>query len=347
MAVLPALVSEAQFLQYRRTEGKAANIRFCIRPMTCTAPNALLGSEGTTGFLQPNPLPTSGVVMKHLMKYVYRCLLAVAVAGLGMGASAHAQGGSCHDPWINQAYNQLYHVAPSGSQTSGQCNPALYGGGHWTTFADLTNKVKVANCNDPWIVQAYMMMILRPASGSGTSGECNPALYGGGHWTSLNDLEAKVVAYHRPPAAAPAPSPLLRTGPATPMLPLSPIPQKVNPNAPPLDLSLAHSAAAEAAIRLNRGSYTVNSRGDLVDARGKVICAAGTYSLSPTGAVITNYGTASSIVAQGGGNIVAQGGGNIVAQGGGNIVAQGGGNIVAQGGGNLVPAAGMRVNINN
>ena len=78
---------------------------------------------------------------------------ALAALSLASASLALAQGGSCKDPWINQAYNQLYHRAPSGSVLTGECNITLYGGGHWTTFADLESKI-IAVRGRPTAVQA-------------------------------------------------------------------------------------------------------------------------------------------------------------------------------------------------
>jgi hypothetical protein len=248
----------------------------------------------------------------------FRFLLLFA-AVVCVAGTARAQGGSCHDPWINQNYNTLYHRAPSGSGVTGECNPAMYGGGHWTSYGDLTNKIiavrgrptavqaapvaAATGCHDPWINQAYTIVMLRPASGSGVSGECNPALYGGGQWSSLNDLEKKVVAYHTP---QPAPSTLqlghlpLGTGQTSGTAPLTvlPLSSTMNTAKPPLVLP--------------PGSYHVDKNGNLANSAGIVVMTRGTFYTTATG----------NIVAQGGGNIVAQGGGNIVAQGGGNITGQ-------------------------
>lgn len=71
-----------------------------------------------------------------------RVMLATALILPSLSFTAHAQGGACKDPWINQAYNQLYHRAPSGSGATGECNIMNYGGGHWTTYQDLVNKVQ-------------------------------------------------------------------------------------------------------------------------------------------------------------------------------------------------------------
>ena len=66
---------------------------------------------------------------------------------------------------------------------------------------------KAGTCSNTQINQAFTAVILRPPNGSGNSGECNPANYGGS-WASMHDLQLRVVAYvnHTPiPKAAPAP----------------------------------------------------------------------------------------------------------------------------------------------
>jgi hypothetical protein len=71
-------------------------------------------------------------------------VVALVLVLSGCTVLSQAQGGSCKDPWINQAYNQLYHRAPSGSANTGECNIALYGGGHWSSYADLTAKIQAS-----------------------------------------------------------------------------------------------------------------------------------------------------------------------------------------------------------
>ena len=70
--------------------------------------------------------------------------LAFPLFVFGTASLAHAQGGSCKDPWINQAYNKLYHRAPSGSGLSGECDVRLYGGGSWSNYDDLERKIIIA-----------------------------------------------------------------------------------------------------------------------------------------------------------------------------------------------------------
>lgn len=103
-----------------------------------------------------------------------------------------AQGGSCRDPWINSAYNQIYHRAPQGSGTTGECNINLYGGGRWSSYGDLYYKVMGSKfCQDPWIGEAYLLDFHRRPNGN----ECSPVNYGGGRWSSFDDLSAKVRQY--------------------------------------------------------------------------------------------------------------------------------------------------------
>jgi hypothetical protein len=51
-----------------------------------------------------------------------------------------------------------------------------------------------AQCRDQWVGQAIQELIGRRASGSGDTGECNYKLYGGGSWSSYEDLKSKVRA---------------------------------------------------------------------------------------------------------------------------------------------------------
>jgi len=48
----------------------------------------------------------------------------------------------CNDPWIGQVYAEQGYSKPNGSGSSGECNPGNYGGGSWSSYADLRAKVK-------------------------------------------------------------------------------------------------------------------------------------------------------------------------------------------------------------
>ena len=241
--------------------------------------------------------------MNRWMKFVGRTLLLAAFAGLGMCSRASAQAGSCKDPWINSAYNQLYSAPPVGSGASADCNPSLYGGGHWTTLPDLMAKVKATHCNDPWIVSAYLQLYRAEPSGLGTAGDCNPALYGSGHWSTLADLKTKVIAakttvlpstIETRTMAPPASSIVARGGAG--VNPVATVPGTAAPNT---------MAAAAAAVehRVPRGRYTVDRAGNLLNSSGNVVLASGSYVFDhfggavlkssgppPGGAIVPAYG---------------------------------------------------------
>jgi len=203
----------------------------------------------------------------------------------------------CRDPWITSAYSQLYHRAPQGSGDSGECNPALYGGGHWSSFPDLENKVRASKatrapqgCRDPWITSAYSQLYHRAPQGSGDSGECNPALYGGGHWSSFPDLENKVRASKG-----------------------------------------QFNAGSSGSVRL-----TVDRQGGLRDQNGRLLVAPGQFLISVkngNGTQMIAPRPGQTILVPPG--VITAGGGNVIAAGGGNVIAAGGGNVIAAGGGNM------------
>jgi hypothetical protein len=49
-----------------------------------------------------------------------------------------------------------------------------------------------AQCRDAWISRAVQEITGRPVKGTGDSDECNKMNYGGGTWSSLEDLKSKV-----------------------------------------------------------------------------------------------------------------------------------------------------------
>jgi hypothetical protein len=57
-------------------------------------------------------------------------------------------------------------------------------------------------CADPWVSQA-VKQVKGSINGAGATGDCNIRNYGGGHWTTYNDLVTKVQAYFHPPAPSP------------------------------------------------------------------------------------------------------------------------------------------------
>ena len=69
--------------------------------------------------------------------------LSLVVTLLSACAAAHAQAGVCKDPWITQAFHQMYQRAPIGSGTTGECDITRYGNGHWTSYQDLMTKIAI------------------------------------------------------------------------------------------------------------------------------------------------------------------------------------------------------------
>jgi Ricin-type beta-trefoil lectin domain len=121
--------------------------------------------------------------------------------------TARAQ--SCSDAWVTAALKSLGKGAGD-TGNNGLCNIHRYNDGHWSNQGELNDRVKQSfACNDPWIGQIYAEAALgySKPQGSGTSGECSPALYGGS-WSSLADLRSKIQNYKHPkPAPAPPPPP--------------------------------------------------------------------------------------------------------------------------------------------
>ena len=68
----------------------------------------------------------------------------IALVSFGLLGAHQAIAGSCRDAWVTQSVQQVTGHAPNGSYESGDCNIHNYGDGHWSSYSDLVNKVKVA-----------------------------------------------------------------------------------------------------------------------------------------------------------------------------------------------------------
>ena len=103
-----------------------------------------------------------------------------------------ANNGICGDAWVTSAIRLVTGRAPNGSGNSGECLTTRYGGGHWVNQTDLAMKVGAAfgwprgTCSDSWIVMATLDVKGTLPLGTGTSQQCAPANYSGGHWASYN-----------------------------------------------------------------------------------------------------------------------------------------------------------------
>lgn len=123
---------------------------------------------------------------------------------LAMGS---AMAGQCNDPWVTQAVTKYLHRPPA-SPSAPECNINLYRNGHWNNYGELDAAVDAywsthaypgaapaaaaGQCRDPWVTKAVQQVTGRAANGSGESGECNIRRYGGGQWSSYDDLVGKV-----------------------------------------------------------------------------------------------------------------------------------------------------------
>ena len=74
------------------------------------------------------------------MKFMHGA--AIAVVAFGMLGAGQVMAGTCRDPWVTQAVRQVTGHTPNGSYESGDCNIHNYGGGHWSSYPDLLNKVR-------------------------------------------------------------------------------------------------------------------------------------------------------------------------------------------------------------
>lgn len=72
---------------------------------------------------------------------VGRILIGVLAASVACVA-APAFAGQCRDPWVTQAVTAVQGREPAGQGELGECNIKLYGGGQWSSYDDLMNKVR-------------------------------------------------------------------------------------------------------------------------------------------------------------------------------------------------------------
>jgi hypothetical protein len=201
-------------------------------------------------------------------------------------AAVPAFAGQCRDPWVTKAVQQVTGHQPNGSADNGECDYRRYGGGHWTTYDDLLTKVRTAFgasapasisgvCRDAWVTQAVRQVTGRAPNGSGDNGECAVQRYGGGHWTSYDDLVGKVrVAFGM---GVPQQSPY---GNVT----LAPKASDFTVSSTALGYSRGHGPARGSTVTYQGGQYQVVN-----------------------------------VIAQGGGNLITDNGGGVIAQGGGNL----------------------------
>ena len=149
-------------------------------------------------------------------------LIAAVAANAGnAGAQTNVAAYSpCRDAWVTSAFmdvtgsvvNETTRRKPAGYGDTGECNVRLYGNGSWSSYNDLVSKVRASIngrmqgvCRDSYVTSAVRQvktqMGIRNSGigdtfapqGFGERGECNMYLYGGGSWSSMDDLKSKVT----------------------------------------------------------------------------------------------------------------------------------------------------------
>lgn len=219
------------------------------------------------------------------MKTTQKCLLLLGAALFS--TLVYAQ--KC-DPWITQAYQQLYGRGASASE----CNIRNYNNGSWSSYPELVGFIAGFNRNkpgdflkgDPWIFRAYMELYNRAP----IAWELNIQNYNNGSWSNYNNLKGYIQQYH---AALQSNGLAIKAGVL---------------NGKPVAVLMDEKNNQALAINL-----VTNDGGQLIAAGGGNVVSAG----------------GGNVVSAGGGNVVSAGGGNVVSAGGGNLISAGGGNLMS------------------
>jgi len=257
------------------------------------------------------------------------------------------------DPWIVQAYKELYGRTPNANE----CNIRHYNNGSWNSYSELVMYIKKfngqasatpANC-DPWIQDIYKKEFGREPDAT----ECNIKNYNNGSWNSYDELKGYIHQYKT-----------IGTGQKI-NLSWTYSPSEVSgdiwikeiyqelygraPNAWEYNTKNYVEGAWQNREQLKQAiqQYQNNVRNagmfiDLYDlGNGRFVVDLKVNGKSTAVSLIEGKG--GNVVAAGGANVVSAGGANVVSAGGANAVAAGGANVVAPGGANVVSAGGGNV----
>lgn len=206
-----------------------------------------------------------------------RTLMYIAFAVVFFVFGSHRAQAQCSNGNINSAYQMALHRAPRGAGMSGECNPAYYGGGAWSSQADLVRRVGAASycSNNPWIGQIYLNDFNRYPNWS----ECT-ANYNYNGSMSYMQLDSQIRAF---------------------------VARGERP-----------AATTSAMMRPPAGEYMVASNGALIDSNGNTVLAPNSYLLN-----------AASVINAGGANVINAGGANVINAGGANVIQPQAGWIIA------------------
>lgn len=289
--------------------------------------------------------------------------LVFAVLGIASALALYpnpAEAGQCRDPWVTRAVTQVMGRAPIGAGDTGECATTRYGGGHWSGYEDLVNKVKVAfGRTSPPPVASKPPLIRTgpaPAPGSTVIGSYYAGLCMEMHGTAVtarcNGNGAQIFQFSGYGPLTQGGRCLQGTGANQP-LSLQPCNNSKNQKwafsgnrlnneggwCADIERESRNPGARVIAYQCKGSVNQQWRRGALKSAQQLGMPQSALANAQRAGAgqpVDLRTGQPAGVVAAGGGNVVAAGGGNVVAAGGGNVVAAGGGNVVAAGGGNFI-----------
>lgn len=178
------------------------------------------------------------------------------------------------DPWITQAYKQLYQRTP----TADECNIKNYNNGSWNNYNELVGYIKTYNSKKPasmpsltgdaWIFQVYKELYNRQPN----AWELNIKNYNNGSWKNYDELKKYIGEFQNSLSKQ---NLQIKTGPWN------------NNN-------------VLVGFFINGKQVAVN-----------VVAAGGGNVVSAGGANVVSAGGA-NVVSAGGANVVAAGGGNII-----------------------------------
>jgi hypothetical protein len=177
------------------------------------------------------------------------------------------------DPWIVQAYKQLYQRNPSADE----CNIKNYNNGSWNNYSELVGYIKTYNTKkpatmpaltgDPWIFQVYKELYNRQPN----AWELNIKNYNNGSWNNYDELKKYIGEFQ---SSLSKQNMQIKTG--------------------------AYNNNVLVGFFINGQQVAVNV---VAAGGGNVVAAGGANVVSAGGANVVSAGSA-NVVAAGGGNII-------------------------------------------